>query len=133
RSPFDFLAAIRHLDPKLAEADLCPALESALKQMVFPQVVRWSLIDQRRITMVPRGHWLLIEDATPFRAALEVTGGMSEDGGQRTEGGIVRRMESVAMGDLHVACFAADGVVGDAKLTLERYAEDEQQVEAVVG
>jgi starch synthase (maltosyl-transferring) len=122
RSPFNFLAAIRHLDPKLAEADLCAALETALKQTPFPQVVRWSLIDQRRITLVAPEHWLLIEDTTPFRAALEAT-----------EGGIVRRVESVAMGNLHIACFAADGVTGDAKLTLERYAESERQVEAVVG
>jgi len=122
RSPFSFLAAIRYLD--LQTADLCAALESALKQTAYPQVVRWNLIDRRRITLVPPRHWLLIEDTAPFRAALEVRG---ERGEVRA-----RRVESVVMGNLHVACFAADGAEGDAKLTLERYTERDQQVEAVV-
>jgi len=124
RSPFDFLASIRYLDLKKAATDLCAALEAALKQTAFPQVVRWNLIDRKRITLVPPRHWLLIEDAKPFRAALEI--------GSRVEGRGSRRVESVAFGNIHVACFAADGAVGDAKLTLERYAESDQLVEAVV-
>jgi starch synthase (maltosyl-transferring) len=124
RSPFDFLAAIRQLDTKLAETDLCAALEAALQWKVFPQVIRWSLIDQRRITLVPPGHTLLIEDSAPFRGALEVRG---ETGEVRA-----RRVESVAVGNMHVACFAADGFVGDAAFVLERYAESEQRVEAAV-
>jgi glycogen debranching enzyme len=124
RSPFDFLAAIRKLDAKLAETDLCAALEAALQQKRFPQVVRWALIDCRRMTLVPPGHWLLVEDASPFRGAMQVRGVRGE---VRT-----RRVESVAVGDAHVACFAADGCVGDAKLFLERYADTEQNVEATV-
>jgi starch synthase (maltosyl-transferring) len=124
RSPFNFLAAMRHLDLKVAERDLISALEAALRQDVFPQVVRWSLIDRRRVTLVPPGNWLLIEDNAAFRAALEMRG---EKGEVRT-----RRVESVAVGNGHVACFAADGFVGDANLVLERYAETEQQVEAAI-
>ena len=122
RSPFHFLASIRYLDVKTS--DLCEALEAALKQTAFPQVVRWNLIDRKRITLVPPKHWLLIEDTTPFRAALET--------GSRVEGRGARRVESVAFGNTHVACFAAEDFAGDAKLTLERYAENDQQVEAVV-
>jgi starch synthase (maltosyl-transferring) len=124
RSPFNFLAAIRYVDLKAAETDLCAALEAALQQTAFPQVVRWNLIDRKRITLVPPGHWLLIEDTAPFRAALEVRGVKGEVR--------ARRGESVIMGNAQVACFAADGAVGEAKLTLERYAESDQQVEAVV-
>jgi predicted glycogen debranching enzyme len=124
RSPFQFLAAIRQLDPALAETDLCAALDAALKQTVFPQVVRWSLIDRRRIALVPPQHWLLIEDSTPFRAALEIRG---EEGKGRA-----RRIESVVMGNSHVACFAPDHTFGDTKLILERYADRDQQVEATV-
>jgi starch synthase (maltosyl-transferring) len=125
RSPFDFLAAIRRLDVKLAVTDLCAAIEVALQQKTFPQVVRWSLIDRRRITIVPPGHWLLIEDAAPFRGALGKTG-------SRVEGRGLRRVESVAVGNMHVACFAADGFVGDATLSLERYAENDQEVDAQI-
>src|SRR6185503_20989120 len=100
------------------------------KQTAFPQVVRWNLIDRQRITLVPPKHWLLIEDTTPFRAALEVRGGKSEIRGRNAEAGTVRRVESVGMGNTQVACFAAEDVFGDAKLTLERYAERDQQVEA---
>jgi len=132
RSPFNFLAAIRYLDPQLAEKNICEALEAALQKAAFPEVVRWSLIDSRRITLVPPGHWLLIEDPAPFRAALEVRRQRAEAGGQKATDGIVRRVESVAVGKMHVACFAADGAVGDAMLMLERYAEREQQVGATV-
>ncbi len=127
RSPFDFLAAIRYLDPQLTEKNLCAALEATLQRDVFPQVVRWSLIDWRRISLVPPGHWLLIEDVTPFRAALALEGR-----GERAEGRAVRRVESVAVGKMHVACFAGGGAAGDAKLILERYTERDQQVEATV-
>jgi hypothetical protein len=130
RSPFDFLAAIRRLDVKQAETDLCAALEAALKQKAFPQVVRWSLIDRRRVTMVPPDHWLLIEDVAPFRGALEVE--KSEVGDQKPAIRFLRRVESVKFGDVHVACFPADGFVGDAKLVLERYADADRQVDAVI-
>jgi starch synthase (maltosyl-transferring) len=124
RSPFHFLAAIRSLDAKLTETDLCAALEAALQRKIFPQVVRWGLIDLRRVTMVPPGHWLLIEDTAPFRGALEVRG---EKGEVRA-----RRVESVAVGSAYIASFAADGFVGDATLRLERYDGKDQEVEAAV-
>ena len=124
RSPFNFLAALPHLDLKAAESDLISALAAALQQNVFPPVIRWSLMDRQRVTLVPPRHWLLIEDTAPFRGALEA----GEESGEVR----ARRVESVAMGNTHVACFAADGFMGDARLSLERYADTEQQVEASI-
>ena len=37
---------------------------------MYPRVVSWTMIDSRRVTLVPPGHWLLIEDSAPFRAIL---------------------------------------------------------------
>jgi starch synthase (maltosyl-transferring) len=125
RSPFDFLAALPHLDVTLAETDLLAALDAAIRQDGFPEVVRWNLIDRRRVTLVPPRHWLLIEDEVPFRVALEVAG-------EKVEGRAARRMESVAFGNRHIACFAPDGTVGDASLSLERYAGIDQQVVASI-
>ena len=74
RSPFDFLAAIHCLDQEILQSDFIAALEKASGEKSFPQVVRWNLVDRRRVTPVPPGHWLLIEDSAPFRAAIKVRG-----------------------------------------------------------
>jgi len=118
RSPFRFLAALRHLDPAVAQTDLDAALEKALEQEWFPQVVRWSVVDRRRITPVPPGHWLLIEDTVPFRATLSANGGLS------------RNAESIAVAGGHIACFPPRITPGDARLQLERYAPEDTHVEA---
>lgn len=125
RSPASFLASLANLDANLAGADLLVALENAIKRNGFPQVVRWRLIDRRRITLMPPQHWLLIEDTAPFRAALEIDG---ENGGPKS----VERVESVAAGDFHYACFVPRATLGEAELSLERYAETDQQVEGSV-
>lgn len=49
-----------------AAAGLDPSQGSA-----YPNVVRWTADDIRRITPVPPGHWILLHDAAPFRAVLE--------------------------------------------------------------
>jgi starch synthase (maltosyl-transferring) len=144
RSPFDFLAALPHLDPKLAENDLLAALETAFQQSGFPQVVRWSLLDRRRVMIVPPDHWLLIEDTAPFRAALELTRTTVSasalprnrraaapltsfgNGNHRS----IQHVESIAVAGSHIACFAAREITGDAILSLERYTANGQQVEA---
>ncbi|HXT12834.1 MAG TPA: amylo-alpha-1,6-glucosidase [Candidatus Angelobacter sp.] len=125
RSPFRFLAAIRHLDVKAAQTDLLSAIDAAIQKDGFPQVVRWGLIDIRRMTPVPPRHWLLIEDTERFRAALEVRG-------EKGEVRATRRAESVVVGNGHIACFAPDEFIGDARLLLERYSERDRQVEATV-
>ncbi len=117
RSPFAFLAAIPHLDLAMAEADLFAALQKALKENQFPQVVHWSLIDHRRVTLVPPDHCLLIEDTSPFRASLELL--------QSTQ-----HVQSITVGNFHIACFNAQGNPGDGTLILERYAGQDQRIEA---
>ncbi len=120
RSPFDFLAAIAHLDASPAKTDLLDTPEKVLAQKTFPQVIRWTLLDRGRVTLVPPNHWLLIEDTAPFRGALEARGRAA------------RRVESIIVGNTHIACFAADETVGEAALSLERYAEKDPQVEAFI-
>ena len=118
RSPYAFLAAIRQLDLKRAQTDLVSALEQALSGHGFPQVVRWGLIDCRRVTLVPPQHWLLIEDESPFRARLTAK-----------DNGLPKNMESIPAGNGHVICFRAVGSFADASLSLERYAERDRRVE----
>jgi predicted glycogen debranching enzyme len=128
RSPFDFLAAIRHLDLQIAQSDLQGALEKAARQDVFPQVVRWALFDRRRVTLVPPGHWLLIEDTAPFRASLEMR---MADGRPRNEMA-PQHVCSIAVGNSYMACFAPRQAAADATLLLERYADRDQCVEAAL-
>ena len=125
RSPFDFLAAIQHLEAKLLGADLIAAVEKALAEKSFPSVVRWNLVDRRRVTPVPPDHWLLIEDASPFRAVLQFQTGPGE-------GPLAQHAQSIAVGQRHIACFAPQACAADVQLTLERYSEKDRCVTAAV-
>ncbi len=127
-SPFDLLAAIHQLDRGILKTDLLAALDKTLAQKPFPQVVRWNLADRRRVTPVPPDHWLLIQDTAPFRATLEVR---SAECGVRN-GSAPQHVQSIAVGNQHVACFPPGKLVGDAKLSLERCAEKDPHVEAAV-
>jgi glycogen debranching enzyme/glycosidase len=124
RSPFAFLAAIRQLDPGTT-SELQAALDAAVRQNSFPNVVRWGLMDCRRVTPVPAGHWLLIEDVAPFRASLEVRG-------EKGEGRGVEHVESIAAGKGHVASFSPRNVVADAEVALERYEASSPHVTAPI-
>jgi predicted glycogen debranching enzyme len=155
RSPFAFLAAIPHLDLEIAETDLPGALAKAIETDGFPQVIRWSLIDRRRVTLVPPGHRLLIEDTVPFRAALEIlreshaeqapgvppgaeTTSPSPIGWERAvvrafnEQPTTRHVQSIAVGESHIACFSAPRLPADATLSLERYTDNDREVEASI-
>ncbi len=79
----------------------------------YAPVVTWNLPDRRRILPVPPGHWLLVQDTAPFRATLNA-------GDERPP----QHVQSIAVRDGHVACFAPDQPAGDARLALERYAPD---------
>ena len=89
-----------------ARADLFGALDDAGGK--YPQVVEWSLIDIRRVTPVPPGHWLLLRDDRRFRATLEC-------------GGAQRHAEAIAVRDGFAACFAPRPLAGalDAELSEE--------------
>ncbi len=107
--PRRFLIWLGQLNPELAQTDLLAALDLAAKTPAFPNVVTWRLIDARRVSLVPPGHWLLVQDDAPFRATL-------------AHGGRVRHVDSIAAREGHVACFAPRQHPGDARLLLERYA-----------
>jgi len=118
-SPSRFLASIAHLNPDETERDLVGALRLASRPGRYPNVIQWRMEDRSRITLVPPGHWLLIEDAVPFRGSLRGPAG-------------TRHVQSIAAAGMHVACFAADDSAGDAVLTLERYTESDRTVEATI-
>jgi predicted glycogen debranching enzyme len=84
-------------------------------------VVIWQLGDARRITPAPPGHWLLIQDAAPFRATLDCH-----------DGNPPRNVQSIPVRGGHVACFPPRQESADASMFLERYDTARPQVEAAV-
>jgi starch synthase (maltosyl-transferring) len=118
RSPTCFLAAAGMLEGKDVADKLTALLARCERAEIFSRVVVWNLMDCRRVTPVPPGHWLLIQDSAPFRATLEM----------QTAKRDVRHVESIAVRDGHVACFPPMLVAGDAVITLERYAVVSQHV-----
>lgn len=115
----EFLGSLANLDRVRTRTDLLGALESAKGN--YPQVVTWSLLDRRRITPVPPGHWLLLQDPCPFRAHLDYP-----DRGTRED------IEAIQVQDGYVACFPPKKGEGalDAELTIERYALADETVKA---
>ena len=121
RSPTRFLGVISQLEAPGQPVDVLATLRQGDPLRGFPRVILWSLLDRRRVTPVPPGHWLLVQDAFPFRASLTQPGG-------RPLGNI----ESIPAREGHVAGFAPGTGEGDAILALERYAPAEQQVRATI-
>ena len=117
--PRDFLAALPYLDRARARADLFGALDAAAGR--YPQVVDWNLIDVRRVTPVPPGHWLLLQDRCRFRATLKC------DERQR-------HVEAIEVAGGFVACFApqpSNGVT-DAVLDIERHGLTTERAQAAI-
>jgi predicted glycogen debranching enzyme len=128
RSPRNFLAAASGFaadNPKTSFTAILSAVES---KNIFPRVVVWTLIDARRITLVPDAHWLFIEDTAPFRAVLEIPGA---NGSVGTDEPVAVHVQSIPAGNFHVAFFAPQAA-GEAKLLLERYAETSQKISAIL-
>ncbi len=98
-SPKNFLAAASEFAARETKTPLADLLAEAARQEIFPRVVKWTLLDTRRITLVPPGHWLLIEDSAPFRATLAMR---NADAKSR----IRIHVQSIAVGNRHIACFA---------------------------
>lgn len=118
--PREFLGSLACLDHTRSRTDLLGALNAARGK--YPQVVSWALLDRRRVTPVPPGHWLLLHDPNPFRAYLKYADGTLE------------YADAIEVKDGHVACFPPKnpGQAVDAQLEMERYALAGDKIEAVV-
>ena len=81
------------------------------------------------MTPVPPGHWLLIQDSAPFRATLQMR---NAECGRRNENGRAIHVQSIAVGDGHIACFPPRETAADAELILERYAAASQHITAAI-
>lgn len=122
RDPKTILAALMHLDRAQVRADLLKAIFAATEKRAFPQVVTWELGDRRRVVLVPPAHWVLVRDIAPFRATLQLPDRPPE------------HVQSIEVDSGHVAFFAPRALTStsDGNLQIERYAEQDQHVVAVL-
>ncbi|KAB2671509.1 MAG: amylo-alpha-1,6-glucosidase [Verrucomicrobia bacterium] len=84
-------------------------------------VVEWGLVDRNRVVPVPPGHWLLVRDDVPFRAAL-----------RSADGSLGEHVEGILAGERYVAAFAPRQRATRGVLALERYGVVETSVEGPV-
>ena len=122
RSPQNLLAAASEFATRPTKLPLADLLVEVEAGKVFPRVVTWTLLDARRVTLVPPGHWLLVEDSAPFRAELR----------SQNESTATLHVQSIAVGDRHLAGFAPRDAAAEAELILERYATTSPKVSATI-
>ena len=137
RSPRDFLSALARLKDGWSGLDnILTVLKGAARKeplapggtATYSPVVLWELIDSRRITLVPPGHWLLIQDADPFAVALRFPGEARS-----------LHVRSIPYHAGHLACFPAPSLTDpnhtsslEAELHLERFASQPSRAQARV-
>ena len=119
RSPKHFLAAAAEFAARETKISFADLLCEAAAGKIFPRVVTWAAADARRITLVPAGHWLLLENPAPFRATLELAGRKIH-------------VQSTPAGNIHVASFAPPTSTGAANLALETHATGAQNISAAI-
>ena len=119
-SPENLLAAASQLKGGESQAEFSSLIQKAASREIFPNVITWTLIDRRRVTLVPAGHWLLVEDSRPFRATLKI---------QNAEVQTIHATSIQANGN-HIAVFAPRDDAADAELSLERHATTSQNLSA---
>ena len=128
-SPENFLAAASEFASRDARSNLSAVLLEVAAGKIFPRVIVWTLLDARRITLVPAGHWLLIEDTAPFRATLQL---QNAEGGTPGQDFLAVHVQSIAVGDRHIASFAPCAATVETELLLERYAATTQKISAAI-
>jgi predicted glycogen debranching enzyme len=131
QSPRNFLAGVSVLAAELARYEnyqtflakfsSLNSFAEILSAQKFPQVITWNLLDRNRITPVPPCHWVLVEDTVPFRASLKC-----EDGKP------ARHVESIPVRTGHKAVFPPRETPAEATLSLERYTQRDQHVQAAL-
>ena len=127
KSPATFLATASEFAAGAAKTSLHDLLREAKAGEIFPRLVTWTLLDARRVTLVPPGHWLLIEDTAPFRAELRTA-----DSGRRNGNAGAVHVQSIPAGENYVAVFAPREISADGELILERYATTSQNISAAI-
>ncbi|HSH95147.1 MAG TPA: amylo-alpha-1,6-glucosidase [Roseimicrobium sp.] len=108
--PARFLAAVARVSADDARKSLFLALQNVSSVRNYPAVIEWSAEDERRVTLVPPGHWLLVVEPAPFRATLTVEG----------EAHPVHAA-SVHFGNKHCVFFAPRSEGAPATLQLQRF------------
>jgi starch synthase (maltosyl-transferring) len=124
-SPQNFLAAASEFARRTAGEKLSALLLEVATGKIFPRVAEWNLLDARRITLVPSGHWLLIEDSAPFRATLSLRT-------PNASSPLPIHVQSLAVGARHIASFAPCDTAAEGELVLERYATTSPKVTAAI-
>jgi predicted glycogen debranching enzyme len=122
-SPEGFLAALGNNECAPLPAGFLNDLKNPAQNVSsgFPRVVTWTLLDIRRITLVPPNHWLFLRDTVRFRARLTIQGVS-----------IPQNVESIPAGNGFVACFTPRQTAAEAVLLVERYSETDPHVQASV-
>ncbi|HVY71410.1 MAG TPA: amylo-alpha-1,6-glucosidase [Verrucomicrobiae bacterium] len=108
--PERFLGLLSSLSPQATRENPLAALREAAKNPGYPAVVVWEAADSRRVTVAPSRHWLLVRDAVPFRARIEIASPVE-----------THFRESVLAGQFHIACFPPRQDRCDGTLVLERF------------
>ena len=117
--PERFLTSLADLDRASASQDLIRALLAAADQPAYPEVIHWALADQRRITLVPPNHWLLLSDPEPFDAVLTWDASLKP-----------QRKSSVRIGPAYVLWFSPAQPPGEATLRLDRFSAGQTKIQA---
>ena len=120
KSPGNFLAAAAEFAARDAKTPLPDLLPEAQAGKVFPRAITWTLLDCRRVTIVPPGHWFLIEDSAPFRAELQI------------ENATTIHVQSIPAGKNFIAVFPPRETSAEAGLHLERHAAASQKISAAI-
>ena len=119
QGPAAFLAALPHLDGGLLRQDLLAALDQAQRAGTFPQVTLWQAEDQRRVSLVAPGHWLLLWETAPFEATLSLAGHLN------------LHLRSIPVAGGHIAAVPPQPArAGDATLQLHRHRAGEGPLRA---
>lgn len=121
RQPVELLGCLHRLNPSLTASNFMAALNQAREGLYYPRVVVWREADARRITLLPAGHWLLVQDATPFRAQLSL--------GTAAPPINVVSWESEQG---HIAAFPPAASTGEATLRLDRPGQQPPQLTATI-
>jgi starch synthase (maltosyl-transferring) len=119
KSPQNFLTAASHLHGNETQIEFSTFIQKAERKEIFPNVVTWTLIDARRVTLAPPNHWLLIEDTAPFRATVKI-----QD--------LAIHIKSISIGEKHFSVFAPRENFADAGLILERFEAASQKISAAI-